>query len=260
MSRSNASSVFAASASLLASALLVLSACTEAPSAPNERPSPAAPLFVQAQAPTTITFVSDPTWLPASQNVCLSPTIPSNCPAGATVYGSGTSGWGASLSSIPGAFWIWSAGITAQTAPAFPAESFFSKSFSLGGLPIGGTISVAADDYAQVVVNGAIVGEIGSRTNVTLAGAAQSSLTTFDIGPYLVTGINLVTVHGANGNFGCGAGEYSCNPAGVVFGGSLIFRVDPATKDDCKDVGWETYGFRNQGQCVRFIETGEDGR
>jgi hypothetical protein len=32
------------------------------------------------------------------------------------------------------------------------------------------------------------------------------------------------------------------------------------TKDDCKNSGWELYGFRNQGQCIRFVETGEDSR
>ena len=37
-------------------------------------------------------------------------------------------------------------------------------------------------------------------------------------------------------------------------------RSRPATKDDCKDDGWENYGFVNQGQCVRFIETGVDSR
>ena len=35
---------------------------------------------------------------------------------------------------------------------------------------------------------------------------------------------------------------------------------DPQTKDDCKKGGWEQYGFKNQGQCVRFIETGKDSR
>jgi hypothetical protein len=42
------------------------------------------------------------------------------------------------------------------------------------------------------------------------------------------------------------------------------FTVDlpenPTTKDDCKDGGWVAYGFRNQGQCVRFVETGYDDR
>ena len=35
---------------------------------------------------------------------------------------------------------------------------------------------------------------------------------------------------------------------------------DPMTIDDCKKGGWEAYGFRNQGQCVRFVETGKDSR
>lgn len=36
--------------------------------------------------------------------------------------------------------------------------------------------------------------------------------------------------------------------------------VDPITKDECKDSGWEAFGFSNQGQCVRFVETGKDSR
>ena len=35
---------------------------------------------------------------------------------------------------------------------------------------------------------------------------------------------------------------------------------DPETDDDCKHGGWEEYGFRNQGQCVRFAKTGKDSR
>ncbi|GAB2756574.1 hypothetical protein GCM10027020_05890 [Nocardioides salsibiostraticola] len=34
----------------------------------------------------------------------------------------------------------------------------------------------------------------------------------------------------------------------------------PATKDDCKKGGWESYGFSNQGQCIRFVNTGQDSR
>jgi hypothetical protein len=34
----------------------------------------------------------------------------------------------------------------------------------------------------------------------------------------------------------------------------------PVSKDDCKDGGWERFGFRNQGQCVRYVETGKDSR
>lgn len=34
----------------------------------------------------------------------------------------------------------------------------------------------------------------------------------------------------------------------------------PSVKDDCKNGGWEAFGFRNQGQCVSFFETGNDSR
>jgi hypothetical protein len=32
------------------------------------------------------------------------------------------------------------------------------------------------------------------------------------------------------------------------------------TKDDCKDGGWEDLEFRNQGQCIRYVNTGHDSR
>jgi len=36
--------------------------------------------------------------------------------------------------------------------------------------------------------------------------------------------------------------------------------VDPVTQDDCKDGGWMAFGFRNQGQCIAFVNTGHDSR
>jgi hypothetical protein len=35
---------------------------------------------------------------------------------------------------------------------------------------------------------------------------------------------------------------------------------DPQDKQDCMDGGWEAFGFRNQGQCIRYVVTGKDGR
>ena len=35
---------------------------------------------------------------------------------------------------------------------------------------------------------------------------------------------------------------------------------DARTADDCRDGGWADYGFRNQGQCIRFVNTGKDSR
>ena len=32
----------------------------------------------------------------------------------------------------------------------------------------------------------------------------------------------------------------------------------PTSKDDCKRGGWEAFGFRNQGQCIKFVNDADD--
>jgi hypothetical protein len=39
-----------------------------------------------------------------------------------------------------------------------------------------------------------------------------------------------------------------------------VLPSSPGVKEDCMDGGWEAFGFRNQGQCIRFINTGVDSR
>lgn len=36
--------------------------------------------------------------------------------------------------------------------------------------------------------------------------------------------------------------------------------LEPVAKEECLKGGWSNFSFRNQGQCVRFIETGIDSR
>lgn len=36
--------------------------------------------------------------------------------------------------------------------------------------------------------------------------------------------------------------------------------TDPTAKEDCMKSGWENFGFKNQGQCIRYVETGKDSR
>lgn len=187
-------------------------------------------------------FSSNPTWhvftgvppagpLGHAQTVCLTatpPTSPANCPPGATDYGFGA-GWTAPLTSIPHAFWIWAPGITASTAPSELAQYFFSKRINVLGDPRVGRISIAADDFAEVRVNGTIVGHIGSTTNAGLATQAQNSLTTFVITPYLHEGKNRITVRARNGIgafSGCEPCTYQEQPAGVVFGIKIRFEDD----------------------------------
>ena len=39
-----------------------------------------------------------------------------------------------------------------------------------------------------------------------------------------------------------------------------VDAADVSEKMDCKNGGWEDYGFANQGQCVRFLTSGKDSR
>jgi hypothetical protein len=49
-------------------------------------------------------------------------------------------------------------------------------------------------------------------------------------------------------------------PGGPVSGGGDITVVDarpfPIFKDHCKNGGWAQFGFKNQGQCVAFVQRG----
>jgi len=54
----------------------------------------------------------------------------------------------------------------------------------------------------------------------------------------------------------------------LAFGGESNERFDWTrfyvlsldNKDQCKNGQWQELGFRNQGQCIRFVETGKDSR
>lgn len=37
-------------------------------------------------------------------------------------------------------------------------------------------------------------------------------------------------------------------------------RFEVTSKTECKDGAWATLGFKNQGQCIQFIQTGVDSR
>ncbi len=41
---------------------------------------------------------------------------------------------------------------------------------------------------------------------------------------------------------------------------TFYVATSPENRDQCRDGVWEELGFRNQGQCIRFVETGQDSR
>jgi hypothetical protein len=57
-----------------------------------------------------------------------------------------------------------------------------------------------------------------------------------------------------------GTGARSEPPAEEDTATAPVAAGDPTSREDCFTGGWESYGFRNQGQCVAFVETGNDSR
>jgi hypothetical protein len=53
-------------------------------------------------------------------------------------------------------------------------------------------------------------------------------------------------------------GQYDSEESGNARAYYLI--TNPETKNDCKKGGWQDYDFKNQGQCIRFVNTGKDSR
>lgn len=41
------------------------------------------------------------------------------------------------------------------------------------------------------------------------------------------------------------------------FDWTRFYVMSADSKDDCQNGGWQTLGFANQGQCIRFVETGK---
>lgn len=53
---------------------------------------------------------------------------------------------------------------------------------------------------------------------------------------------------------------FSAPPPEASEAGGRIDEAEPFTKDDCRERGWEAYGFRNQGHCISYLETSKDRR
>jgi hypothetical protein len=51
------------------------------------------------------------------------------------------------------------------------------------------------------------------------------------------------------------------HPLSIAEIGALFAEIpDPRNMNDCRDGGWITFGFSNQGQCVRYLASGKDSR
>ena len=178
-------------------------------------------------------FDKDGQWLGLAQAVCLNATNPPNCPLNATPpptqYGYPPNGWLADLSRLPmTARWIWAPNVTGASSPAALEAFTFESKFYLCDPPSGGTVSIAADNAAEVWVNGTLVP--GSDTT------SHSALKTFSVPAASLFGStplnirpNVITVKASNAAnpADCGSDQYKCNPAGVVLGASFEYSGNP---------------------------------
>lgn len=167
----------------------------------------------------TIEFVSDGTWTVSSMNADGSrgATI-----GGAECYGHPAPG-GLPSTACP----IWLSGFTSSTLSDL-VGGYFTKTIFVPGLPTAGNVRVAVDDFAEVRVNGIVVGITGSISDLGAAGAAQAGLRDFDLTPYLVTGNNEIAFRAQNGPYwfsgaGCNPCGFGNNPCGLFFGGSITY-------------------------------------
>lgn len=147
-------------------------------------------------------------------------TTPAQCSAAAVKYGFSGQAWVADRALIPNAQWIWR-GDTVPTGAANQG-ALFERSFNLGPNP-SGTLYIAADDFAEVLVNGVLVGSTGSMTDQKAAERSQSKLSQLVLTAHLRQGRNQISIRAQNGPFQCTASActYANAPAGVVFGGVL---------------------------------------
>ena len=181
----------------------------------------------------TIQFVSDATWSAYSVNPDGSRGAllgPSQCIC--NPRGGCPCCWTGNVTPIPGACWLWRPGTTPSTVPVDLERMIATLTLDVPGLPSTGTFYLAADDFAELRVNGYSVGSIGSVSDYGSAASAQAGLTRFDIQPFLVPGRNEIEIHVQNGpgwftGTSCNPCTFGQNPTGVLAGGAIDYS--PAT-------------------------------
>lgn len=178
-------------------------------------------VFVPSNATWTVSDESGGS-LGNARLVCLRPDQPASCPSGALSWdypGIGSYAWYQNLRAIPNGRYIWAPGLTPQSINV-NTFYYFRKTVTLNAPPQSGNFFITADDYAEVRINGTLVGTVGS---LACCGGPRP-LRSFNILPFLRQGANDFEIKAKNADypdFPCACATYGENPAGVVFGGRL---------------------------------------
>jgi len=136
--------------------------------------------------------------------------------------------------------------------PANP--SFLGQAFELRfNLPRVAT-SVSIESYG---VSASIDGSVATLNGYDAAGNLVASSSTSSVGV-----VDTLLVSGDISQVGLAmpqAAEFLDNLT-ITYKPVVAPPTMPTSKDQCKDGGWAAFGFVNQGQCVRYVETGKDSK
>lgn len=183
-------------------------------------------------------------------------------------YGYTLGGWGADLSALPSSVrWIWASrvtpdpmspaiteAITGETSPAGGQTYFFEPENDIllcepppGDPPLQGTLVVAADNEAEVTINGQQPPNNKTTDNASLHTINIPSSMLGGSDPWTIPPTfrpNRLTVKVTNGvsPADCSKDQYKCNPAGVVV--AAIFQPPDRPCD-----GSPTGTKRKVGEC-----------
>lgn len=170
-------------------------------------------IFTPVHASTTATVVSDTTTQWSSDGINWVPTV------AAWVHPS----W----PTISGATWVW---IESNTNPAAEYASvplggwYFQRTFVVSGTSISGTLQVDADNSEATWINGHFLGQDGSMNKDGPDNQEWSTIETYDLTPYLVSGTNTILVRALNF---FDYGTFDSNPAGLIFKADITFTPLP---------------------------------
>jgi hypothetical protein len=135
-----------------------------------------------------------------------------------------------------------------------------------GTFPFGGLFRVDATTGARTLLSdfgNPAQGPLGpDPSGVALEASGQILVTDVNAGTSILGAMFRVdATTGARtllSDFGNPAqGPLGLDPIGVAV---VPASINPTDKSQCKNGGWAAFGFKNQGQCVRFVETGKDSR
>ena len=112
----------------------------------------------------------------------------------------------------------------------------------------------------EVRIDGEGIDSSGTHPNIYINDSAYFEPYIYMKGPLPPGGFMVTTTYGAESHIDIRFAHDSHVPYIYYFSWTRVYVLKPRAIGECKQGGWREFGFRNQGQCVRFVNTGVDTR